>query len=51
MKTRTELLAQLEAEQAAGDPSWEVEGMFRRVLDLVTAVVMEADTPYRKNAA
>lgn len=45
------LLAKLEAEQAQGDPSWEVDGMVRRVLDLITAVWNDTAATNKRAAA
>ena len=42
MKTRAELLAQLEDEQAAGDPQWgTTDDLFTRVVHLMAGVLLE----------
>lgn len=47
MKTRTELLAQLEAEQAAGDPQWggSIDATFTRLIEILAAALLEHDNP------
>lgn len=51
MKSRDELLAQLEAEQAMGDPDWgATDDMVRTVLTLVALAVHDVNRTRRKAA-
>lgn len=50
MKTRDDLLAQLEAEQAAGDPQWgHAFDMFAQALHLLAATCFEVDHARRRS--